>query len=135
VLTGWAVAVKFANVLGYDRILPMVESKESYVKVPIEIAELKGKTVSSSYIPSIPSVVDRIAKLNYNDDSVSHIKVLTPNSDFMKKLVTLCPTKCYSEEGGQVMIQHEGCVECGTCSEQTDWKHPRGEKGINYRYG
>ena len=130
-----SVAVKFANVLGYDRILPMVESKESYVKVPIEIAELKGKTVSSSYIPSIPSVVDRIAKLNYNDDSVSHIKVLTPNSDFMKKLVTLCPTKCYSEERGQVMIQHEGCVECGTCSEQTDWKHPRGEKGINYRYG
>ena len=130
-----SVAVKFANVLGYDRILPMVESKESYVKVPIELAELKGKTVSSSYIPSIPSVVDRIAKLNYNDDSVSHIKVLNPNSDFMKKLVTLCPTKCYSEERGQVMIQHEGCVECGTCSEQTDWKHPRGEKGINYRYG
>ncbi|PXF28322.1 MAG: 4Fe-4S ferredoxin, partial [Thaumarchaeota archaeon] len=29
----------------------------------------------------------------------------------------------------------EGCIECGTCSEQTDWKHPRGEKGINYRYG
>jgi len=130
-----SVAVKFANVLGYDRILPMVESKESYVKVPIELAELKGKTVSSSYIPSIPSVVDRIAKLNYNDDNVSHIKVLNPNSDFMKKLVTLCPTKCYSEERGQVMIQHEGCVECGTCSEQTDWKHPRGEKGINYRYG
>ena len=130
-----SVAVKFANVLGYDRILPMVESKESYVKVPIELAELKGKTVSSSYTPSIPSVVDRIAKLNYNDDSVSHIKVLNPNSDFMKKLVTLCPTKCYSEERGQVMIQHEGCVECGTCSEQTDWKHPRGEKGINYRYG
>ena len=130
-----SVAVKFANVLGYDRILPMVESKESYVKVPIELAELKGKTISSFYIPSIPSVVDRIAKLNYNDDNVSHIKVLNPNSDFMKKLVTLCPTKCYSEEGGQVMIQHEGCVECGTCSEQTDWKHPRGEKGINYRYG
>lgn len=130
-----SVAVKFANVLGYDRILPMVESKESYVKVPIELAELKGKAVSSSYIPSIPSVTDRIAKLNYNDDNVSHIKVLNPNSDFMKKLVTLCPTKCYSEERGQVMIQHEGCIECGTCSEQTDWKHPRGEKGINYRYG
>ena len=53
----------------------------------------------------------------------------------MKNLVTLCPTKCYSEEKGQVTIQHEVCIECGTCSEQTDWKHPRGEKGINYRYG
>ncbi len=129
------VAVKFANVLGYDRLLPMIESQESYVKVPTELAELKGKTISSSYTPSIPSVADRVAKLNYNDDNVSHIKVLNPNNDFMKKLVVLCPTKCYSEEKGQVMIQHEGCIECGTCSEQTDWKHPRGEKGINYRYG
>jgi len=129
------VAVKFANVLGYDRLLPMIESQESYVKVPIELAELKGKTISSSYTPSIPSVADRVAKLNYNDDNVSHIKVLNPNSDFMKKMVRLCPTKCYSVENEQVMLQHEGCIECGTCSQETDWNHPRGEKGINYRYG
>jgi electron transfer flavoprotein-quinone oxidoreductase len=129
------VAVKFVNVLGYERFLPMIESQESYVKVPIKLAELKGKIVSASYAPSIPSVADRVAKLKYNDDNVSHIKVLNHSTDFMKKLVVLCPTKCYSEEKGQVMIQHEGCVECGTCSEQTDWKHPRGEKGINYSYG
>jgi len=49
--------------------------------------------------------------------------------------VTLCPTKCYSEENGKVLIQHEGCVDCGTCSEETEWKHPRGEKGIHYQYG
>jgi len=130
-----SMAAKFVNVLGYDRLLPVIESQESYVKVPTELAERKGKTISSSYTPSIPLLADRIAKLNYNDDKVSHIKVLNPNNDFMKKLVTLCPTKCYSEEKGQVTIQHEGCIECGTCSEQTDWKHPRGEKGINYRYG
>jgi len=130
-----SMAAKFVNVLGYERLLPVIESQESYVKVPTELAELKGETVSSSYTPSIPLLADRIAKLNYNDDKVSHIKVLNPNNDFMKKLVTLCPTKCYSEEKGQVTIQHEGCIECGTCSEQTDWKHPRGEKGINYRYG
>ena len=129
-----SMAAKFVNVLGYERLLPVIESEESYVKVPIELAERKGKTVSSSYTPSIPLLADRIAKLNYNDDKDSHIKVLTPDNDFMKKLVTLCPTKCYSEEKGQVTIQHEGCIECGTCSEQTDWKHPRGEKGINYRY-
>jgi ferredoxin-like protein FixX len=130
-----SMAAKFVNVLGYERLLPVIESQESYVKVPTELAERKGKTISSSYTPSIPLLADRIAKLNYNDDKVSHIKVLNPDSDFMKKLVMLCPTKCYSEENGQVTIQHEGCIECGTCSEQTDWKHPRGEKGINYRYG
>ena len=129
------VAVKFANLLGYDRLLPMIESEDTYVKVPIRLAERLGETVLSSYTPSIPSIADRIAKLNYNDDHKSHIKILNSNSEFMKKMVTLCPAKCYSEEGGKVMIQHEGCIDCGTCSQETEWRHPRGEKGIHYQYG
>ncbi|KAG2473821.1 MAG: hypothetical protein NPMRth3_5230001, partial [Nitrosopumilales archaeon] len=122
-----SIAVKFANILGYDRLLPIVESEETFVKVPIEIAERLGKTMKASYTPSIPSLDDRVAKLTYNDDHIAHIKVLKPTSEFMKKMVTLCPTKCYSEENGNVLIQHEGCVDCGTCSQETDWKHPRGE--------
>jgi len=128
-------AVGFANMLGYEKLLPMVESVDTYVKVPTEIAERLGKSVPSSYNPSIPSIEQRIAKLKYNDDNISHIKVLKPTSDFMKKMITLCPTRCYFMEKEGVMIQHEGCIECGTCSEETDWKHPRGEKGINYQYG
>ena len=130
-----SIAVKFANILGYDRLLPMIESEDTYVKVPIRLAERLGESVSSSYSPSIPSIADRIAKLNYNDDHKSHIKILNSNSEFMKKMVTLCPTKCYSEEGGKVVIQHEGCIDCGTCSQETEWRHPRGEKGIYYQYG
>jgi electron transfer flavoprotein-quinone oxidoreductase len=129
------VAVKFANILGYERLLPLVESEDTYVKVPIEIAERLGKKISATYTPTIPSIADRIGKLSYNDDSTPHIKVLKPTSEFMKKLVTLCPTKCYSLENNQVVLQHEGCIECGTCALETDWKHPRGEKGISYRYG
>lgn len=128
-------AVGFANILGYEKLLPMIETIETYVKVPIEIAERLGKNTPSSYTPTIPSIEQRVAKLNFNDDNISHIKVLKPTSDFMKKMITLCPTKCYFMEKEGVMIQHEGCVECGTCSEETDWKHPRGEKGINYQYG
>ena len=130
-----SIAVKFANILGYDRLLPIIESEDTYVKVPIRLAERLGESVSSSYSPSIPSIADRIAKLNYNDDHKSHIKILNSNSEFMKKMVTLCPTKCYSEEGGKVVIQHEGCIDCGTCSQETEWRHPRGEKGIYYQYG
>ena len=130
-----SVAVKFANILGYDRLLPMVESEDTYVKIPIEIAERLGTSVLSTYSPSIPSIADRVAKLTYNDDHNPHIKVLNPTSEYMKKMVTLCPTKCYSEEKGRVMIQHEGCIDCGTCSLETEWKHPRGEKGIHYQYG
>src|SRR5919197_1342178 len=36
------LAVGFANILGYDRLLPIVESVETYVQVPIEIAEKSG---------------------------------------------------------------------------------------------
>lgn len=129
------VAVKFANILGYDKLLPMIESEDTYVKVPIRLAERLGETISSSYSPSIPSIADRIANLNYNDDSLAHIKVVNPTSEYMKKMVTLCPTKCYTEEGGKVIIQHEGCIDCGACSQETEWRHPRGEKGIHYKYG
>lgn len=129
------IAVKFANILGYDKLLPMIESEDTYVKVPIELAERLGKSVQSSYSPNILSIADRIAKLSYNDDHVSHIKVLDPNLEYMKKMVVLCPAKCYTEEGGKIILQHEGCLDCGTCSQETDWKHPRGEKGVHYQYG
>ena len=113
----------------------MVESEETYVKVPIEIAERLGKSILATYGPNIPSISDRVAKLNFNDDSNPHIKVLNPQSEFLKKIITLCPTKCYILENQQVILQHEGCVECGTCSQETDWKHPRGEKGVVFQYG
>ncbi|MDH3502044.1 MAG: NAD(P)/FAD-dependent oxidoreductase [Nitrosopumilus sp.] len=129
------IAVKFANILGYDKLLPMIESEDTYVRVPIQLAERLGEPVLSSYSPTIPSIADRIANLNYNDDHLSHIKVLNPTSEYIKKMVTLCPAKCYTEESGKVIIQHEGCVDCGTCSQETEWKHPRGEKGIHYKYG
>jgi electron transfer flavoprotein-quinone oxidoreductase len=128
-------SVGFANILGYEKLLPLVESEETYVKVPMELADRLGEKITSSYTPSIPSIATRLGKLNFSDDEVPHIKVITPTSNFMKKMVTLCPTKCYSIENDKVMIQHEGCIECGTCSEETDWKHTRGEKGITYQYG
>ena len=129
------LAVGFANILGYDRLLPLVESTETYVQVPIEIAEKIGRTVQSSYEPRTPTIAQRVAALEYDDDRISHIKVLDPKSDFMKKMVTLCPTGCYSIERDDVILQHEACVECGTCAKQTDWHHPRGEKGVVYQYG
>ncbi len=129
------IAVKFANIIGYEKLLPMIESEETYVKVPTLLAERLGKSISSSYSPTILSMADRIANLNYNDDTLAHIKVLNSDSEYMKKMVILCPAKCYSEEGGKVIIQHEGCVDCGTCSQETEWHHPRGGKGIHYKYG
>jgi electron transfer flavoprotein-quinone oxidoreductase len=129
------LAVGFANILGYDKLLPLVESEDTYVHVPVEVAEKIGRTVQATYEPTIPTIAQRIAGLKYDDDRVSHIKVLNPKSEFMKKMVTLCPTSCYSIEGSDVTLQHEACIECGTCAKETEWRHPRGEKGIAYQYG
>jgi electron transfer flavoprotein-quinone oxidoreductase len=129
------LAVGFANMLGYDRLLPLVESEETYVQVPMELAERLGKRISSTYTPSLLTNAQRVANLKYDDDSVSHIRVLNPRSEFMKKMVLLCPTNCYNLENDEVMLQHEGCIECGTCAKETAWKHPRGEKGIIFQYG
>ena len=129
------ISIGLANKLGYKRLLPILESNNTYTDVPVEIAERAGKDLQKSYSIAIPTIAERIAKLDYNDDSLSHIKVLNSQSDFMKKMVTLCPTKCYSIENERVMLQHEGCIECGTCAKETEWKHPRGEKGIIYKYG
>lgn len=129
------LAVGFANILGFDRLLPLLESQETYVDVPVELAEKLGTTLNSTNTCSIPSIAKRIARLQYNDDARSHIKVLDGKSDFMRKMVVLCPTKCYNEEGEEVFLQHEGCIECGSCAKETDWRHPRGQKGVEYRYG
>ncbi|HEY9387020.1 MAG TPA: electron transfer flavoprotein [Nitrososphaeraceae archaeon] len=129
------LAVGFANILGYDRLLPLVESQETYVQVPIELAEKLGKSVSATYTPKILSIAQRIANLKYDDDNISHIKVINPKSEFMEKMVVLCPTKCYNIEQEQVILQHEGCIECGTCAKETVWRHPRGEKGVSYQFG
>jgi electron transfer flavoprotein-quinone oxidoreductase len=129
------VSIDIVNKIGYNKMLSIIESKETYIQTPINMAEKLGTKTISEYSITIPELAQRISSLSYNDDPQSHIKVTNSKSEFMKKMVTLCPTKCYSLEGEDVVLQHEGCIECGTCSPETEWRHPRGEKGIQYRYG
>ncbi|NDB45764.1 MAG: electron transfer flavoprotein [Nitrososphaeria archaeon] len=129
------IAVKFANILGYEKLLPMIESEDTYVKVPMQLAERLGKSAPASYSIQTPTIAERIERLKYNDDHQSHIKILENNSEYMRKMITLCPAKCYSGDMEKIILQHEGCIDCGTCSLKTEWKHPRGEKGIHYQFG
>ena len=129
------ISIDIVNKIGYNNMLSLIESKETYIRTPINIAEKLGTKTVSEYAISIPELSQRISSLSYNDDPQSHIKVTNSKSEFMKKMVTLCPTKCYSLEGEDVVLQHEGCIECGTCSQETEWRHPRGEKGIQFKYG
>ncbi|MGZ5509341.1 MAG: electron transfer flavoprotein [Nitrososphaeraceae archaeon] len=127
--------ITLINKYGYTRLLSIIESEDVYFKIPIKIADKLGTLNSSTYIPQIPTIQDRVAKLCYQEDTISHIKIQNSGKNFLKKMVILCPTKCYSQEGDEVILQHEGCIECGTCSKETEWRHPRGEKGVIFRYG
>ena len=127
--------ITLINKYGYARLLSFIESEDVYFKVPIKIADKLGTLNNASYIPQIPTIQDRVAKLCYHEDNISHIKILDSSKNFLRKMVILCPTKCYSLEGDEVILQHEGCIECGTCSKETEWRHPRGEKGVIFKYG
>jgi Ferredoxin-like protein len=129
------LAIDLVNFVGYDKFLSLAESEDTYIRIPTELANKLGKVVKPSYTPLIPSLAERIAKLRYNDDNVSHIIIKNSKSEFMKKLVILCPTQCYSIESGDVVLQHEGCIECGSCAKETEWRHPKGEKGVCFTYG
>ena len=40
-------------------------------------------------------------------------------------------------ETTRVVLDTQPCVECGTCAlmARTKWEHPRGGKGVQYRWG
>ncbi len=135
-------ATVVAKMLDQRTLLRLIESNEAYVRIPMEVAEGIGREINLEYEIKSPSIDDRIAKIRINDEPEPHIRIIDPDSKFIKSMVHLCPTKCYIMElidrerfRSQVVLQHEGCIECGTCSKETEWKHPRGEKGVVYQYG
>jgi hypothetical protein len=68
--------ITLLNKYGYTRLLSLIESDDVYFKIPIKIADKLGRKISSSYKPQIPTIQERVAKLSYNEDTISHIKIL-----------------------------------------------------------
>lgn len=132
------LAERVAKMLDQRTLFKIIESNDAYVKLPIEIAEKAGRVVNANYNIRTLSIDERIAKLDIEEDSEPHIRI-REQSKFIKSMVSLCPTKCYILEtiNGRenVILQHEGCIECGTCSKETEWRHTKGEKGVRYKYG
>ncbi|MFQ5921064.1 MAG: electron transfer flavoprotein, partial [Nitrososphaerales archaeon] len=135
-------AASVAKKLHQRTLLYLIESNEAYVKIPMEVAEKIGRKIDLEYEIRPPGIEERIAKIRISDDPEPHIRIVDPDSKFIKSMVHLCPTQCYLMElidkerfKSQVVLQHEGCIECGMCSKETSWKHPKGEKGVIYEYG
>jgi len=56
--------------------------------------------------------------------------------------VYACPAHLYSlnEETNEMVVEYAGCLECGTCRitcvyNAISWEYPKGEFGVQYRYG
>lgn len=85
---------------------------------------------------------DKLFLDRYVVDKDPHLKIKDPSKCTMcekKACLYTCPAQVYKLEEGKVSVSYEGCLECGTCriicSENLEWKYPRGGFGIAYKFG
>ena len=129
------------------------DTQTPYVTLPTVIAEELGEPIEDGKPIEPPSLADRIGDLTYDTDVGNpHIEVLDNSLEASGDAVTACPVSaegfgggCYREETVQengserrvVSLDTQPCVECGTCAivADTDWEHPRGGKGVEFKEG
>lgn len=89
------------------------------------------------------SVPEKLVFNKYELDEHSHIhidKQICQTKCKNRVCLFICPAKVYREHNGDVMADHAGCLECGTClvactPKALQWKYPDGGFGIVYRNG
>jgi electron transfer flavoprotein-quinone oxidoreductase len=129
------------------------DTRTPYVTLPTVIAEELGAPVDGENDVEPPSLADRIGDLTYDTDVGNpHIELLDNSVEASGVAVTACPVSaegfgggCYRRETVQtngdeqsvVSLDTQPCVECGTCAvvADTEWEHPRGGKGVEFREG
>ncbi|PSQ07343.1 flavoprotein [Halobacteriales archaeon QS_5_68_33] len=129
------------------------DTKLGYVTLPTAIAEELGAPVAGESTVETPELDDRIGDLTYDiDEGNPHIELRDNSFAASGTAVTACPVSakdfgggCYRDEyvatnGTEkrvVSLDTQPCVECGTCAvvADTDWTHPRGGKGVEYKQG
>jgi len=129
------------------------DTELGYVTLPTVIAEELGAPVAGESTVKTPELDDRIGDLTYDiDEGNPHIELRDNSFAASGTAVTACPVSakdfgggCYRDEyvatnGTEkrvVSLDTQPCVECGTCAvvADTDWTHPRGGKGVEYKQG
>ena len=129
------------------------DTRTGYVTLPTVIAEELGDTIRGDNDVEPPELDDRIGELTYDvDQGNPHIELRDDSYAASGTAVTACPVSaedfgggCYRDEyvgsnGSKehvVSLDTQPCVECGTCAvvADTDWRHPRGGKGVAFDEG
>lgn len=129
------------------------DTRTPYVTLPTTIAEELGTPVQRQSTIEPPSLEERIGDLTYDTDVGNpHIRLLDNSAEASGAAVSACPVSsegfgggCYRNETIQtngekkqvVSLDTQPCVECGTCAivAETEWEHPRGGKGVEFKHG
>ncbi|SEH14983.1 electron transfer flavoprotein-quinone oxidoreductase [Natronorubrum sediminis] len=129
------------------------DTNTGYVTLPTVIAEEHGRTIRWDSDVEPPTLEERIGDLTYDTDVGNpHIELLDESAAASGAAVSACPVSaqdfgagCYRAETVQtngtaetlISLDTQPCIECGTCAvvADTDWEHPRGGKGVEYREG
>ncbi len=130
-------------------VLP--DTQTPYVTAPTAIAEALGTQVREKNDVEPPDLADRIGDLTY-DVGDPHIELQDNSFAASGAAVAACPVSardfgggCYREETVEtngheehlVSLDTQPCVECGTCAivADTEWEHPAGGKGVEFKQG
>ena len=90
------------------------------------------------------TVEERLAANSFQvDEAESHIVVdqdLCRTTGTAAAIIAVCPAGVYRERDGLIVVDHAGCLECGTCLAVAapgalTWRYPRGGFGVSYREG
>jgi ferredoxin like protein len=79
------------------------------------------------------------------DKESSHIRIdhdICRTRCILRPCLYVCPAHLYTmnEERDEILVDYEGCLECGTCmivceEEALTWNYPRAGYGVQYRFG
>jgi electron transfer flavoprotein-quinone oxidoreductase len=154
VLSSGVMSGQLERLYGSPYLSSMIpDTRTPYVTLPTVIAEELGTEITDENEVEPKSLADRIGDLTYDTDVGNpHIKLRDNSYEASGAAVSACPVSakdfgggCYREETVQknsheekiVSLDTQPCVECGTCAlvADTEWEHPRGGKGVEFREG
>ena len=129
------------------------DTSTGYVTLPTIIGEELGTEVAWESSVEPPTLEARIGDLTYDTDVGNpHIELLDTSYEASGAAVAACPVSaedfgggCYRSETVEtngstervVSLDTQPCVECGTCAivADTEWEHPAGGKGVEFKQG
>lgn len=90
------------------------------------------------------NVDDKLGTVIFRVDREAHITVQKEIciECEIRPCLMACPAELYQwdDAGGELIFNHEGCLECGTCKmicllQAVRWSYPKRGNGVAYRFG